>query len=331
MATRNVDGIQNLWKYEIKDETYTQVTFGEGNDTTPMPDPGGKGIYFVTGKPAGSLLSYDVKTQMNREISEDLASQPIISTDGKKMIYIRYVQPGKIEELWVSDIDGKNKRKVFSSSTLFTGTWSPDSQHFTFWDRPKEDHPYIVGVDGRGLRAVPPISELLGLTAWSPDGKEVYYATGTASSPLGNVWKSAADGAGFSKIMNNICSISDVTPDGKYLLCNIGTGDEVGIYEVSISDKKRIPLLPGVETFYLTMSADGTAIQYPIAGKNEITVYRVNWKDGKLTGEPRPVFKPPFNFPFFFFGNAYDISRDLSAIAYARPRSRADLYLLAYQ
>jgi 6-phosphogluconolactonase (cycloisomerase 2 family) len=130
--------------------------------------------------------------------------------------------------------------------------------------------------------------------------------------------------------MSNICAISDVTPDGKYLLCN-RFGNNVGIYEISIADKKRISLLPGVDTFSQTMSADGKAIQYAVAGRNEITIYRADWKDGKLTSEPKPVFKPPFNFPFTFFGNAYDISRDLTKIAYARPRSHADLYLLAYQ
>jgi len=40
--------------------------------------------------------------------------------------------------------------------------------------------------------------------------------------------------------------------------------------------------------------------------------------------------KVPFAFPIFYFnGNAYDFSPDLSTIVYARPGGHADLYLLS--
>jgi hypothetical protein len=40
--------------------------------------------------------------------------------------------------------------------------------------------------------------------------------------------------------------------------------------------------------------------------------------------------KTPFTFPLTYgTGNAYDFSRDLSTIVYARPGGHADLYLLS--
>jgi hypothetical protein len=39
--------------------------------------------------------------------------------------------------------------------------------------------------------------------------------------------------------------------------------------------------------------------------------------------------KVPFAFPLDYLGNAYDFSRDLSTIVYARPNAHADLYLLS--
>ena len=131
--------------------------------------------------------------------------------------------------------------------------------------------------------------------------------------------------------MKNACLASDMTPDGKYLLCNNDRGEEVGIFQISIADKTIVPLLPKVETFFVTMSADQNSIQYPVAGRNEVTIYRAGWKDGKIISPPEPAFKPPFNFPLAYFGNAYDISRDLSTIVYARPGGQADLFLLSYK
>jgi hypothetical protein len=37
----------------------------------------------------------------------------------------------------------------------------------------------------------------------------------------------------------------------------------------------------------------------------------------------------PFAFPLAYNGTAYDFSRDLSTIVYARPGGQADLYLLS--
>ena len=57
---------------------------------------------------------------------------------------------------------------------------------------------------------------------------------------------------------------------------------------------------------------------------SEVTIYRQPWSDGEITGKPQIALKVPFA-----FGNAYDFSRDLSTIVYARPGGHADLYLLS--
>jgi hypothetical protein len=44
---------------------------------------------------------------------------------------------------------------------------------------------------------------------------------------------------------------------------------------------------------------------------------------------PQVALKVPFAFPVLYAGeHAYDFSRDLSTIVYARPGGHADLYLL---
>jgi hypothetical protein len=60
-----------------------------------------------------------------------------------------------------------------------------------------------------------------------------------------------------------------------------------------------------------------------------VTLFRVPWAAGKLTGRPQIVLKLPFAFAQRLNGNAYDIARDLSKIVYARPGGQFDIYLLS--
>ena len=67
-----------------------------------------------------------------------------------------------------------------------------------------------------------------------------------------------------------------------------------------------------------------------VESRREVTIYRQLWSDGKIIGKPQVALKVPFAFPIFYFnGNGYDFSRDLSTIVYARPSGHADLYLLS--
>ena len=49
-VSRTVNGLTNIWKFGLQDKAMTQITSGIGPDFSPMPDPAGKGIYFVNGK-----------------------------------------------------------------------------------------------------------------------------------------------------------------------------------------------------------------------------------------------------------------------------------------
>jgi hypothetical protein len=131
------------------------------------------------------------------------------------------------------------------------------------------------------------------------------------------------------KFVDNCCAIWDADPIGEYLLGLLPVGEKTGIYEVSISDRKCISLLPGVATYTVTIARDGKSFLYAVASRAEVTIYRQPWKDGKIIGKPQVALKVPFAFPLDYHGNAYDFSRDLSTVVYARPGGHADLYLLS--
>ena len=332
LFSQTVDGFKNIWKYSLKDRSLTQLTFGTGPDYSPMPDPGGKGIYYVNGKTSGFLTAYHVRTKESTDIVSEDATQPIISMDGKRVMYITFPAPPK-SELWVSDIDGGNRTKIATGENLGTGTWAPDNFHLSFTESGAGagDKAYIVGADGSSFRQLPPIKGIRILnTVWSSDQKSMYVSGREKAEPFYNTWKWDVDGPTLEKFVDKCCLLSDADPSGKYLLGSVLSGEKTGIHEVSISDKKCIPLLPGVTTFGATFARDGKSFLYAVGSRGEVTIYRQSWKDGNLIGSPQAALKVPFAFTFGNIGgNAYDFSRDLSTIVYARPGGHADVYLLS--
>ncbi|HEX8797273.1 MAG TPA: hypothetical protein VF772_01610, partial [Terriglobales bacterium] len=111
LFSRTVNGLTNIWKYDLRDRSLTQIAFGTGADLSPMPDPGGKGIYYVSGRGSEVLAAYRVQARESTDIESRNATQPIISRDGKRVMYTALPTSNKVE-LWVSDIDGGHKVKI---------------------------------------------------------------------------------------------------------------------------------------------------------------------------------------------------------------------------
>ncbi len=184
LFSRPINGLTNIWKYDLKDRSLTQITFGTGPDFSPMPDPGGKGIYYVNGKSSGFLTAYHVQSKEFTDIVSDDATQPSISPDGKRVMYVTLVA-GRRRALWVSDIDGVNKVKIANGEDLGTGRWAPDNFHLSFTEAGASGGPrvYIIGADGSGLRQLPSMGYSNPDSAWSADQKSVYVSTGEMGGP----------------------------------------------------------------------------------------------------------------------------------------------------
>jgi serine/threonine protein kinase len=331
LFSRTVNGLTNIWKYNLQDRSLTQITSGTGPDYSPMPDPGGNGIYYVNGKSSGFLTAYHVHSKESTDIVLEDATQPAISPDGKRVMYITIPSQDR-SELWVSNIDGSNKLKIATGEFLGTGTWASDNFHLSFVEAgtSARANAYIVGADGSGLRQVPRTVDFAWGMVWSPDQKSLYVSGLEKAGANLKVWKWSVEGSNPEKFVDSCGSVSDVDPRGEYLLDVLGFGEKTGIYEVSISDRKCISLLPGAVTYAAVFARDGKSFLYAVASRGEVTIYRQLWNDGKLIGLPQVALKVPFTFPLTYLtGNAYDFSRDLSTIVYARPGGHADLYLLS--
>ncbi|MGH9713488.1 MAG: protein kinase domain-containing protein [Candidatus Acidiferrales bacterium] len=326
LVSRTVSGLNNLWQYDLKTKALTQVTSGTGPDFSPLRDPGGKGIYFVNGKASGVLTVYNVHSKQTTDIASENATQPVVSPDGKRVMYI--TAPAKDRaEVWVANVDGSNKVKIASSRSLGTGFWATDSFHLFFMQE-EPNKPFAAAADGSGVHEIPwNGGEIQALTS-SADQKSIFLNSFDQGASRGTIWRENADGTNLEQITNECGHASAFPLDGQYLLTVI-LGEKGGISELSLADKKCTSLLPGVITFGITMASDGKSFLYAEPSRADVTIYRQPWRDGKLIGPKQVALKLPFAFPLLAGGNAYDFSRDLSTVVYARPSGQADLFLLS--
>ncbi len=328
LFSRDVNGLTNLWKFDLANQALTQVTFGPGPDYSPLPDPSGKGIYYVNGKQSGFLTVYHPQSRQSVDIASEDSSQPAISPDGKRVMYLKLTGPNQ-SEIWVSEMGGSNKIRLAAPGNFDTGLWMRDGSKVAFQDRTGQGRMgFVVGADGRGLHGIGKVEGLSGFMIWSADGKAMYLSTSTPGHPA-TTWKSDGDGSNPQPFIQDCADMLDASVDGNYLIGFNSAGDKVGIYEISIRDRKCIPLIPGVVTNGLYFARDGKSFIYPIASQAGMVFYRQGWHDGQLVGKPEAALKLPFSFRLSYRGNAFDFSRDLSSIVYSRPGGEADLYLLS--
>jgi serine/threonine protein kinase len=331
LCSRTVNDVTNIWEYRLFDGNLRQVTSGAGPDLSPMPAPFDKGIYFVNGRRSGFLTVYHPRTKESVDLVSEEATQPAISWDARHIAYITLSGNAQQGDLWISDIDGNNRTKITSGTALITVTFSGDSSKFMFSDKEGgTTKAYVVRIDGTGLRQIPWSAASGGYGAPSPNPNIFYLGGQETDLSKVTTWKVPADGSPIEKIEEDCGAVWDTSPDGKFLLFSLlGTTQTLGISEFSLDDHKCTPLLPEVSSLVVRFSSDGKSILYLSAAHGETTIYRQPWHDGKVSGPAQPAVKLPFAFRQGYSGNAYDFSKDLSTVVYARPSGHADLYLLS--
>jgi dipeptidyl aminopeptidase/acylaminoacyl peptidase len=201
-----------------------------------MPYPGGKGILFVNGKSSGFLTVYRPRTKVSVDIVLENSTQPTISPDGKRLIYIKIPSQNKME-MWAADIEGGNPLKFMSSGRLTTLGWSQDGSQVAFADNTSGGgKAFLVGSDGRGLRQIEGLEGFVGWLIWSADGKTLYIST-TTSDGKEPIFVANADGSHPQKFLDDCCISIHASRDGKRLLSLILNGEDVGVYQVNLSEK----------------------------------------------------------------------------------------------
>jgi serine/threonine protein kinase len=331
LCSRTVNDVTNVWEYRVADGNLRQVTTGAGPDLSPMSAPSGKEIYFVNGRRSGFLTVYHPQTKQSFDLVNEEATQPALAWDGRHVMYITLSGNAQQGDLWVSGIDGSNRVKITSGTELITVTFTSDASKLVFSDSEGgKVKIYAVKTDGTGLHQIPWSGASGGYGSASADPNVFYLGGQETDLAKTSTWKVAADGSGIEKVAEDCGAVWDSSADGKYLLTSRNeTSGSAGVSEFSLADRKCISLLPDLSTLIVHFSSDGKSILYLGASHGETTIYRQPWHDGKITGPAQVALKLPFAFRQGYSGNAYEFSKDLSSVVYARPAGHADLYLLS--
>ncbi len=331
LCSRTVNEVTNIWEYRVADGNLRQVTNGAGPDLSPMPAASGKEIYFVNGRRSGFLTVYHPQTKQSFDLTNEEATQPSLAWDGRHVMYITLSGNAQQGDLWTSDIDGNNRVKITSGTELVTVTFTSDASRLVFSaSEGGKMKVYVVKTDGTGLRQIPWSGASGGYGSASADPNAFFLGGQETDLAKVSTWKVAADGSSVEKLVDNCGAVWDSSADGRYLLTTLTSANgSPTVSEYYLADHKCITLLPELSTLIVHFSADGKSILYLGASHGETTIYRQPWHDGKLTGPAQVALKLPFAFRQAYSGNAYEFSKDLSTVVYARPAGHADLYLLS--
>jgi serine/threonine protein kinase len=329
-VSRKVNGISNLWEFSLDNHSLKQVTFGPGPDRSPMSDPNGKGIYFINGRSAGTLTLYRAASKQFSDLVTEDTSQPIFSNDGRHLAYITQPEADKTE-LWVSDSAGHNPVKLISSgANLETLGWSNDASKFLFADRTGTDWQlFIIDANGTHLHELPWSGDFVGFVIWETGDHSLILGGSDKSTRADKNWRLSLDGSPAAPFFDHCGMAVDSSPDNKFIITSSLWGDNPGLYQYSVADKKCTTLKSGIVSFMALYSPDGKSFLYSLAAHGETIIFRQPLHNGTPVGSPVPALKLPFSLREDYGGNAFAVSPDLSSVVYARPGGYDDLYFLS--
>jgi serine/threonine protein kinase/Tol biopolymer transport system component len=328
--SRKVNGIVNIWEYSLEDHSFKQITNGTGPDSSGMADPNGKGVYFVNGKSAGTLTLYRFASKQFSDIVNEDATQPEFSNDSRLISYLTYPEPSK-DELWIADLMTNNRLKIATSSGNYLETlgFSNDDKKYLYSEVVGDQMQlFLIDTDGTHQQKVPWSGEYVGFAMFDSGDQSIILGGYAKDRRTPKNWRIFLDGSPSVLLSENCGMAVDVSADHNFLIGTVIWGENPGIYQFSLADKKCTTLKSGIATYLAMFAADGKSFLYSLASHGETTIWRQPWRNGTPVGSPVPALKLPFALREDYSGNAYSVAPDLSAVVFARPGGYDDLYLL---
>ena len=334
-VSRSVNGIVNIWEFSLADHSLRQITTGTGPDLHATADPSGKGVYFVSGRKAGTLTLYRFASKQFSDIVTEDGTQPEFSNDSRLVAYLSYPEPGKTE-MWMLDLASNKRVRLASGSThLETLAFSNDNKRYLYADGSRhgtangEVQLFVIDTDGTHPQQLKWSGEWVGFVIWEPGDQTMILGGQDKDGHTAKNWRVFLNGDPPVVLSENCGAAVDISPDRRFLIGTVLWGDSPGIYQYSLADKKCKKLESGITTYLAMFAKDGKSFLYALAAHGETTIWRQPWSDGEAIGAPVPALKLPFALREDYGGNAYSLAPDLSSVVFARPGGYDDLYFIS--
>ena len=331
--TRLVKGITNLWQYSLADGSLKQITFGAGPDRNPLGDPAGKGVYFVNGRSSGVLTAYHTATKQTLDVVNELATQPLVSSTGKQLAYLRSPEPGTRGTL-----DCRHRRQQpqeDSDLQPVSGDAHLVGRRFSvrlLGSRWRQEPRFRREYRRLSTAELPSPAGRADFGAVIPGTTAIMFTNYNGRDPRDSTtWRlDLKDPAAKPETLFQGCTGAlVVSHDGNFVLGPVLWGANPGLYQYSLRDKKCTALKPGLASYFVGYARDDKSFLFAATVHGQTSIYRQALHDGEATGEPQNVLTYPFALREDFAGNAFSIADDLSVMVYARPSGQEDFYFLS--
>ncbi len=218
----------HIWVYEISRDTMTRLSFGPGQEETPIWTPEGSHLVFRSGSPAnlfwqpadGSLPAERLTT------SERVQTPTSWSPDGKVLVYHER-QPDQNFDIWYLTLDGEKATHPFLQTPFHDagGVLSPDGRFLAYRsDESGKLEVYVRAFPGPGGKWQ--ISNDGGLQpVWARSGREIFYRNGDKMMAVPVDTESAFQAGRPIQLFESKFALPslfiaeyDVTPDGEHFV-----------------------------------------------------------------------------------------------------------------
>jgi len=227
----------DIWIYQLKKGILTRLTFGGGNNDLPIWSRDGN--YVVYSAEKGKYLNLFRKRWDGSAPEERLTVSPYtqvaesFSPDGKFLAF------SQNNDIWMLPMDGAKRPFPFVESPAhkYFAEFSPDG-HWVAYSSDESGKPEIYVVPFPAQPGKWQISAGGGLAPrWSPNGKELYFISGTTVMVA-----DISAGAAFNySAQRKVCALpstavglAGVTPDGKQFVLGINSAGQYTLNHISV-------------------------------------------------------------------------------------------------